>query len=161
MQPEEYSALIYSPQWCALLLGHFLSGYQSQRSEGTPLLLSLLALPICLNQAASGYLSAMNSTSTLNSFISDGKRRPWLKGIGSTIDNYRDIARNALVYLSTRERLTVSDRIVLETLMEYRNQSPSCRQHTKAAHMWGMICGKEDISSLLSKLEVPVHELHY
>lgn len=157
MKSSELVNLMFSPQWVAKLLHHFLTGSYNVDPKGIKTELLYLSLPFIIDDVTRKKLLRANSRSTFASlFLNDGslEMKNALVIKNHQINQYRDFINKGLIYLGNIVPLEIGSSITTEISARYLQEQNINRNYYKVAYYLGIVLAKEDYRNIFVKLGV-------
>jgi hypothetical protein len=157
MKAKNLVNLMFSPQWVAKLLHHFLSGAQSVSKEGIKIELLYLSLPFIIDGATREKLVSAIKRSTLSTIFQNNsslKIKNALLQKNEQVKHFREITNSGIIYLGNIENLKIGSFIVSSKDIDYKKEKDIVRDYCKAAYYLGVIFAKEDYRSVFVKLGI-------
>ena len=157
MKSSELVNLMFSPQWVAKLLHHFLTGSYNVDPKGIKTELLYLSLPFIIDDVTRKKLLRANSRSTFASlFLNDGslEMKNALVIKNHQINQYRHFINKGLIYLANIVPLEIGSSITTEISARYLQEQNINRNYYKVAYYLGIVLAKEDYRNIFVKLGV-------
>ena len=157
MKSSELVNLMFSPQWVAKLLHHFLTGSYNIDPKGIKTELLYLSLPFIIDDVTRKKLLRANSRSTFASlFLNDGslEMKNALVIKNHQINQYRDFINKGLIYLGNIVPLEIGSSITTGISTRYLQEQNINRNYCKVAYYLGIVLAKEDYRNIFVKLGV-------
>lgn len=157
MNSSELVNLMFSPQWVAKLLHHFLTGSYNVDPKGIKTELLYLSLPFIIDSVTRKKLLRANNRSTFASlFLNDGslEMKNALVIKNHQINQYRDFINKGLIYLGNNVPLEIGSSITTEISARYLQEQNINRNYCKVAYYLGIVLAKEDYRNIFVKLGV-------
>ena len=155
MKAKEIEILIYNPFHLSRILHHFVSSVFSVNNIGVKTELIYLVIPLILNQKVSDKLRTLNKNSKFISIIEDHSLEPEICQLDIDIERTKTKTKHGLIILANTIQLKISDFITSEVVIDYKTEKDLVLKPIyKAAHILGMMIGKESYLTVISKLKI-------
>lgn len=156
MKSQELEQLIFNPFHTSKILHHFLSGVDSNNTNGIKTELIGIVLPIIYNDVlVNNFLSTLNVKSNFKSLILTYEFKIFSTQINEEIKNYKSLTNNSLIVLANADHLIVNDFIKLKNRIDYHHEiDPGLKIIYKASYNLGRIISKENYLSIFLKLKI-------
>lgn len=157
MKPEELVNLMFSPQWIAKLLHHFISGAKEVNPKGIKTEVLYLSIPFIVDDILRDRLLSTNIKGTYATVFKSRATldvKNSLSRKNKQIEQYRKFINFGLIYLGNKELLEVSDYVNCRSSIEYKKEEGINFEYCKSAYYLGVIFAKEDYRNIFVKLGV-------
>lgn len=157
MKSKDLVNLMFSTQWIAKLLHHFLSGAQSVSKEGIKTELLYLLLPFIIDDVTRTKLISTKNTSTFSTTFQNNSLLEIKNSLiqkNEQVKQFYEITNNGIIYLGNIENLKIGSFIVALKTIDYKKENGISRGYCKAAYYLGVIFAKEDYRSVFVKLGI-------
>lgn len=157
MNNNDFLNLIYPPQWVAKIIHLYISGAQSQNSEGIKTELVYLALPLLTIDLLRDRFNHVNKTSSFNQIFEDSvvPNKECLINLPQRIESFVNITNEGLLVLNNYVNVDFCDFV---TVSKYLNHSKIKDEYSadyyKAAYYLGLIFAKSNYSNIFLKFGV-------
>ena len=164
MKSSELVALMFSPQWVAKLLHHFITGAcKVNQAKGIKTELLYFSLPFILDDITRKKLIKANSRSTYASIFLKEKNKATNDSLeiknaltrkNNQIKQHREYINKGLIYLGSSGSLVIGNTVYTTSEVKYSQEHGINREYCKAAFYFGIILAKEDHRDIFVKLGV-------
>jgi hypothetical protein len=158
MKSKDLANLMFSPQWIAKLLHHFLSVAQSINPKGIKTELLYISLPFVVDDVIREKLTSAISSSSFSSLFKNNstlKIKNALIKKNEQVKQYHEVTNRGLIYLGNIEKLEINEFIMVAHTVEYKKEiNGISRNYCKAAYYMGVVLAKEDYRAVFVKLGI-------
>ena len=155
MKSKDLEKLLFNPYHCSNILLHFLSGVNSVTKNGIKTELINIVLPIIYNKSICEKLENLNKNSKFITLYKTREFQFFYPQINDYIKQYKEYTKNALLLLSSKEKITIKNYIIINERVNYRHEDDdNLKSIFKSSYNLGVLLAKEGYLACYLKMKI-------